>query len=86
LTSRLARERALHASYIGHLQLLLGWLVSVYILESGDLHFTSTEISSFSSSVSMQCTQSAILIYQLRPSVCPIPVLCVNEWPYHFSF
>ena len=32
--------------------------------------------------VSMQCMQSAILLWQIRPSVSPKPVLCLNEWIY----
>ena len=36
--------------------------------------------------VSMQCMQSAILLWQIRPSVSPKPVLCVNEWIYRQFF
>ena len=36
--------------------------------------------------VSMQCMQSAILLWQIRPSVSPKPVLCLNEWIYRQFF
>jgi len=36
------------------------------------------------SRVSMQCMQIAMLLWPIcpsvRPSVCPMPVLCLNEW------
>ena len=37
------------------------------------------------SRVSMLCIQSAIL-FSVRPSVCPIPTLCLNEWTCRRTF
>ena len=36
--------------------------------------------------VSMQCMQSAILPKYVRPSVRPVPVLCLKEWTYRHIF
>ena len=54
------------------------------------LWFLLTDFNNFRRRVSMLCMQSAILLYQFRPSVCPsvcpTPVLCLNECTYGHSF
>jgi len=34
----------------------------------------------------VRCIQSAILFYQFCLSICPMPVLCQNEWKYRHIF
>jgi len=50
----------------------------------------SNKIGHFLSRVSMQCMQSAILLWKICRSVClsvcPLPVLCRNKWIYRYTF